>query len=461
MRRLVAIVLSLSLILWVGNFQLIYAALSANTVWEVETGGSDTNGGGFVTGSSGTDYSQQASANPNGGNNGSSVLGSSAGTTTLTCSDCSFTSAITGNIIYVAGGSGSITAQWRQVTYASATTVTMDTTIASSSGMTINIGGALLSPGIATKNATVAQMTIYIKYGSFTITSASTNVAGGCMTSSVQIYVIGYNTNRTLTNTDSMPTLTLNSGVSSATIYNNSTYSVIRNIAFNGASQTTSKGITGNFTIADRCTFTGFTSAADAAWVTVRSAATANSSTPFTGTGAIIGTESYANTASGFATTGLCLYCLGYNNTGGSSDGIDNGTTGVVVNSTFYGNGRDGIEGTGGNQGFYLNNIVVNNGRYGHDLTGGLRVYFNDAVYGNVSGESLGSGKIFALPQVTITTSPFVNGGAGNLSLNSMAGGGPSVRQVAYPGTFESGSNTSYLDVGGIQHPNPTIATVQ
>ena len=38
-------------------------ALSASTVWEVRPAtGSDNNGGGFVTGASGTDYSQQGTA---------------------------------------------------------------------------------------------------------------------------------------------------------------------------------------------------------------------------------------------------------------------------------------------------------------------------------------------------------------------------------------------------------------
>ena len=38
-------------------------ALSANSVFEVRTAGNDTNGGGFVTGAAGTDYSQQDAKN--------------------------------------------------------------------------------------------------------------------------------------------------------------------------------------------------------------------------------------------------------------------------------------------------------------------------------------------------------------------------------------------------------------
>ena len=43
-------------------------ALSANTVFEVEYAGADSNGGGFVTGSGGTDYSQQSAAQGSGTN---------------------------------------------------------------------------------------------------------------------------------------------------------------------------------------------------------------------------------------------------------------------------------------------------------------------------------------------------------------------------------------------------------
>ena len=39
-----------------------YAAISNDTVFEVRTDGSDTNGGGFVTGASGTNWTLQAAA---------------------------------------------------------------------------------------------------------------------------------------------------------------------------------------------------------------------------------------------------------------------------------------------------------------------------------------------------------------------------------------------------------------
>ena len=89
-------------------------ALSASGVWEVRTAGNDTNGGGFKSGASGTDYSQQDAKNT-AGNNISTTDAVSDGTTTITSATAAFTSAIVGNFIYLTGGTGSIAAQWREV----------------------------------------------------------------------------------------------------------------------------------------------------------------------------------------------------------------------------------------------------------------------------------------------------------------------------------------------------------
>ena len=77
-------------------------ALPAATVWEVRpTAGSDTNGGGFVAGASGTDYSQQNAAN-SAGSDISTTDVVATGVATITSATASFTSAIVGNVIYLA-----------------------------------------------------------------------------------------------------------------------------------------------------------------------------------------------------------------------------------------------------------------------------------------------------------------------------------------------------------------------
>jgi len=62
---------------------VVIAAISVNSVFEVRTAGNDTNGGGFVTGAAGTDYSQQ-DANNTVGADISTTDAVAAGTTTIT-----------------------------------------------------------------------------------------------------------------------------------------------------------------------------------------------------------------------------------------------------------------------------------------------------------------------------------------------------------------------------------------
>ena len=200
-------------------------ALSANSVFEVQQAGSDTNGGGFVTGAAGTDFSLITTNRPNGGTDGSSALAVAVGTTTITCADAQFTTAIVGNIVYFAGGTGSITGCWRQVTArASSTSITIDSLIAASTGMTMNIGGALASPALASSIAAVSGQIIYVKYNAsvYAITSASTNVVNGCPLLNPGVSMIGYDTTRTGTNDDSNRP-TLQAQVSTATIVQTST----------------------------------------------------------------------------------------------------------------------------------------------------------------------------------------------------------------------------------------------
>src|SRR5881396_3989765 len=154
-------------------------ALNANFVWEVQTGGNDTNGGGFKSTATGTDYSQNATKNTV-GNNISTTDAVSNGTTTITSATASFTTGAVGNAIYLQGGTGSIAAQWREVTtFTNSTGVVVDATVAASTGMTMNIGGALASPGQAGGVGLTNGNIIWIKSGTYTISNTTANTSGG------------------------------------------------------------------------------------------------------------------------------------------------------------------------------------------------------------------------------------------------------------------------------------------
>src|SRR3954469_9556272 len=112
-------------------------ALSSSTVYQVRPGGADTNGGGFVTGASGTDWSKQDAAQY------SVTDGVAAGSTTLTSVTAAFGTDVVGNLIYVSGGTGSITAGWYQIiSRTNATTIVVDrsTGLTAGTGVTLKIG---------------------------------------------------------------------------------------------------------------------------------------------------------------------------------------------------------------------------------------------------------------------------------------------------------------------------------
>src|SRR5947209_15754292 len=120
-------------------------AISANTVFEIRTTGSDNNGGGFVTGASGTDFSQQDTAQVNIDN---ATITTSITTTTVTFSaGYTPTAADIGNIVQFLTGTN-VTAGFYQITAQTATTWTLDRTPLSAgttTNATAKMGGGLAS----------------------------------------------------------------------------------------------------------------------------------------------------------------------------------------------------------------------------------------------------------------------------------------------------------------------------
>jgi hypothetical protein len=170
-------------------------ALSASTVFEVRYSGSDTNGGGFVTGASGTDWSQQNTAQY------AVTDGVTAGTTTITSATANFGTDVVGNIMYVQGGSGSVVAGWYQITSrTNSTTIVVDrsTGLTAGTGVTLNIGGALATPGNAGVLLTVAGQKAWWKYNASTYTMSTATVgAGGPITlGSANVILEGYDATR-------------------------------------------------------------------------------------------------------------------------------------------------------------------------------------------------------------------------------------------------------------------------
>jgi len=146
-------------------------ASSANTIWQLRTTGSDSNGGGFVKGATGTDYTQQDAAQwaltgVTSSGSGNTVLSSAA------------EASMVGNIAQAISGTN-INAGFYQITSVSVgVSITFATNKsgqsicsgAAASGV-INIGGALLTPAKVMTGQQVGNM-CRVDPGTYAITTA-------------------------------------------------------------------------------------------------------------------------------------------------------------------------------------------------------------------------------------------------------------------------------------------------
>jgi hypothetical protein len=169
-----------------------YGAIDTAVVWEIRTGGAQTNGGGYKTGASGTDYSQQAAAQW-------SLVGMSAGGASPTITDANAAATMVGNVIYVAGGTNATTG-WYEITSVNAgTDITVDRnwcTGACNNG-TGNIGGAFdLSGSLDDDFFEQLQdgATVHIASGTYTL-GETVNIANDG-TAALPILIIGYGSAR-------------------------------------------------------------------------------------------------------------------------------------------------------------------------------------------------------------------------------------------------------------------------
>lgn len=448
-------------------------AIASTCVWELRTTGASTNGGGYTTG--GTDYSQQDTAQLS----LTDVVAN--GTTTLTSSTGSFTSAMVGNIIYLQGGTGALAATRREITgFTNANTITVDATVATGTGITGNVGGALLTFADAS-GSVVAGNTVYVKSGTYTITSAISMLSNTASGNFTQTTFVGYDTDRSLWNLDTKPLLTtatnsvaLFSGTASLNV-------VFRNISFSSTAVTKTTMLT-NATSASsaffyECRFEGFTS------ISPNSTSAANQYNPYcvrcefyNMTIAAIQKGNSGNIDAYYCFFDTCVVGLKHDSTGGivSSYGnvfVNNTTAGidltrattsqpqiVVRDCTFEGNG-EGIY-FRGNSGINPQSIDIDNNIF-YGNTRGIRVanaitvnnarfisYRTNAFGSNSSGDHTNFPTGY--DEITLSADPFVNAAGGDYSLNNTAGGGALLRDAGSTG-YAYGNTTNSKAVGAVQ----------
>jgi len=458
-------------------FRLIYflfcskafAAISAAAQWEVRSTGNDTNGGFYVSG--GTDYSQQDSPQT------AVTDGVTNGSTTITSATAAFTTAMVGNGVYVAGGTGSITAGWYQiVTRNSATSITVDraTGLTTGTGVTLRVGGGLASVVPAFANYVLSN-TIWVKNGSYTISANidKSGIGATTPTSTTQWNrFYGYNTTHGDAPTGSnRPTITATGSVTTMFLFAQGWETMY--IIFDCGTTVADSvfGITQSWNVFKfcklmnfklysislqnqyiwlmDCEITGGTSAASYAVYSNGNNYIANC---WIHDNACTGIE--CGPSGGFLT--FVHNCVISNNTGASSDGIRTAYSNAIINNTIYGNGRDGIRNSDG----YimrqtLNNILAGNAGYGMRFTtdssslGALLEIDYNAYWNNTTGAITGITQ--GVHSVTLSVDPFTNKAGNDFTLNNTAGGGAACKGAGYSPSFPGGVMTSVVDIGALQ----------
>ena len=387
-----------------------------------------------------------------------------------------------GNIISVTSGTG-FTVQRVAVVSTSGVTATCDKSLgtAASTGGNGRLGGCFASPGAA-GSVGIAGHTYWINAGTYTMTSATANIAAGTFkptggSNGTFTWVEGYTTVRG-DRAGTRPILKVNAGVSTTVIVDltTGTYNRCFWITVDGNAQTSSRGISSGTVsyvahcTGQNCTNSAFVANANNSCATVDCSATGCSTQPafLTTSGAVgVACVAYSNTVTGFSgADGKWVRCLSYSNSGASSDGFYSGSTRTMMfNCTSWGNGRSGFRSTTGNALVWTNCVAVNNSGYGFDsdaTIGFNPILQNCADFNNTSGAytttNFSAGLIFG--HITLTGDPFTNAAAGDFSLNATSGAGAALRAAGFPSVLPVGLTSNYQDVGVAQHQDAGGSTI-
>ena len=439
-------------------------ALSSAIVIEVRTTGSDNNGGGFKTGATGTDRSQQNGAFAT--LTAASVVHTTTTQINVSLGDFTVSAADVGNLLQITGGTA--TPGFYEITVVDVPNNrwTMDRSVGTAAQTVIGaMGGALLTLGKAGSAPLVDNNKIWIKAGTYLITSATINIAGGCFSKTVGVFIEGYNTARGDLGTK--PLLQA-SGITAFTFILNTGNSAntVTNLKIDGAGLTTGRGIQtrhrGYKIEAVNFTNSAFVGDFQTGWY-VECSATGCSTQPAFLDCNTIGCTAFDNTNIGFGSSGSAtpnthVYSVADTNTGASSDGFSSGgasqTSDRYINCTAYANGRDGFRTIGVRGGTTINCIAESNGGWGfNNVNNNGMNYYSCAGFGNASGElTQGTGvQCVNFNFVTGSGSFFTNAAGQDFSLNNTAGRGAALKGVGFPGIFPGLSTTGYLDIGAAQ----------
>lgn len=327
------------------------------------------------------------------------------------------------------------------------------TTSGSDSNNGLTEGTAFATPGYAASQATTAGDIVYVKYGTYTLTTATQNVSGGTILMTDQVRWEGYE--NTTGDLGAKPTINGGSVTATSIIQvpltargTGAQATTLTNFILDGGSGTFSYGVLqsyGYVFAAFRCEATnvqrGFTGYISNYY---ECKATNCSTYGFSGAYKCIDCVAENCTAAGYykCTTIRCLAngCgIGYR--GESTQHI----ACIAYNNT--------------NQGFYFpsnreygqleNCIAVNNGTYGFEnwnCTVVRCAAYNNGTANFRSPSSSATGRFFY--EITLTADPFTSAATGDFSLNSDAGGGELLKSYQHKNPI---GTDIYPDIGILQ----------
>lgn len=412
----------------------------------------------------GADRSQQDSAQVV--IDGSTINGTSGGATaTMTLTGYTPTSADVGNAVQVLTGTNATAGVYEIVGWSSTTWV-LDSNWCSGAvtSCTGRMGGAFATPGKA-NSVKIDYNRVFVKSGTYTISS-------GIADAKIAAHWVGYNTTRSVTNTDSSPPV-WDAGANSVLMLSTTFQQcLVNNISFtNSTAKTGAEALSlgggnsiGRYIRADSMT---------ALYAIEVSNGTLDhcSITTSKGFGISSGTLLFCTVSASSAGLapyqiqgGCLLYrCVALNCLSNNPDFDCSGGPPSFINCLSYGNQSGSNAG-----GFNLNNITGwlynciayhNSGvgfSFGSGVAGVARV-INCAGGDNTQGNSSTGANVIrdtqAVGFLTLTASPFTNAAANDFSLNNTAGGGGSLRAAGYSGSWPVMTGTTgYPDVGPAQH---------
>lgn len=344
------------------------------------------------------------------------------------------------------------------------------TTSGSDSNNGLTEGTAFATPGYAAGQATTAGDIVYVKEGTYTLTSTSANVSGGTLNISRAVIFQGYKT----TAGDLAARPVINAGtqvVTSVISFNSPNYNTsgtgVRSIEVDGNNNAT-------YGINASSPFTG----------NVENCIARNCSTGFLGNGSPTGFFGYCS----------ALDCSLYGYEAANVVGCHADSCGVgfgnlktahfgciasnCTNQGFYSsatypfmffrcvavnNGSDGFR-NGFNMAHMTQCISSGNGGYGYYFGGtNSSIFMTDcADYNNTSGRSINTSTSFDIRPINLTTDPFTSASTGDFTLNNDAGGGAELRQIQLSGlagvngVFDVGAIDAVVTAGGggaVLHP--------